>query len=419
MQRAFVRRRELRGMQMNQIYMDHSATTYVDERVKQEMDKYYSDIFGNPGSFNSYGLSAKEILDASREKVAQLINAKDKEIIFTGSGTESINLAIQGIWRANKEKGNHIITSEIEHHAVLDTCEYLTKEEGANVTYLKPDKYGRISAKQVEDAITDKTILVTLMYANNEIGTLNPLKEIAQVTKAKKVYFHTDACQAAIMSLDTQELGVDLMTLNSSKIYGPKGVGMLYIRRGVKIKPLVFGGGQEFGLRSGTENIPGIVGFTKALEIIQETSAEESARLVKLRDKLIDGLLKIPKTMLNGHPTERLPNNVNVSFLDIEGEALLCYLDAFGVAASSGSACTSATLDPSHVIVGLGVPYEIAHGSLRLTLGRRTTETDVDHVIEVLPDIVERLRLLSPFELSMDEMNTNNSDDKKELVKEA
>jgi cysteine desulfurase len=402
-----------------EIYLDHAATTYLDPRVLEVMKPYFSKEFGNPSSFNSVGMRAKDVLAQCREKVAKLLNAESKEIIFTGSGTESVNLAIQGVARANRkninEKGNkkntgkeseykskcngHIITSQIEHHAVLDTCKYLEKEEGFDVTYLKPDKFGMISAEQVKEALRKDTVLVTIMYSNNEVGTINPISEIAKVVKSAGAIFHTDACQAGgILDIDVEKLDLDLMTLNGSKLYGPKGTGMLYVRKGTRIKPLMFGGGQEFGLRSGTENLPGIVGFTKALELAQESREKEAARLIKLRDKLVNEIIKIvPDTVLNGHPTERLPNNVNISFLNVEGESLLLHLNEQGICASSGSACTSKDLEPSHVLVAMGLPYELAHGSIRFTLGKRTTEEDVDLVISVLPEIVKTLRIISPF----------------------
>ncbi len=347
----------------------------------------------------------KEVLNNCRNTVAELINSKPREIIFTGSGTESINLAIQGIARANKNKGKHVITSETEHHAVLETCEYLEKEEGFEVTYLKPDKFGMITAEQVKNSIKDDTILITIIYANNEVGTINPIKKISEIAKEAKILFHTDACQAGgILDIDVKELNVNLMTLNGSKIYGPKGTGILYVKTGTKIKPLIFGGGQEFGLRSGTENIPGIIGFTKALELSQDEKQPEFERLTELRDYLVKEILeKISNSVLNGHPTKRLPNNVNISFLNVEGEALLLYLNEYGVCASSGSACTSKTLDPSHVLISMGTPYELAHGSLRFTLGKKTTKEDLDKVIEVLPGIVKILRVISPFNQKMED----------------
>lgn len=383
------------------IYLDHAATTYVDERVKKAMDPYFNEIFGNPGSFHTIGLRAKEAMERSRNTVAKILGAADKEIIFTGSGTESINMAIKGVARAHKNKGKHIITQKTEHHAVLDTCEYLENEEGFKITYLDVDRFGVIDLKQLETSITKETILITIMYANNEIGTIQPIKQIAEMAKKHKVLFHTDACQAAgYLDIDVKNLGVDLMTINGSKVYGPKGVGILFIRSGVLIHPLIHGGGQEFGKRSGTENVSYIVGIAKALELAQQERKSEVARLTKLRDKLIKGLLKIPKTLLNGHPKDRLPNNVNITFLDVEGEAILLYLDREGICASSGSACTSHSLDPSHVIIATGLPYEAAHGSIRFSLGKKTTDKDIDTVLNVMPGIVKRLRQLSPVKLN-------------------
>ncbi|MEM4368960.1 MAG: IscS subfamily cysteine desulfurase, partial [Candidatus Woesearchaeota archaeon] len=369
------------------IYLDHAATTYTRPEVKEAMLPYFDENFGNPGSFNSFGLAASTAVANARLSVAKILNCNPREVVFTGSGTESINLAIKGVARAMKNKGRHIITSKIEHHAVLSTCEYLEKEEGFEVTYLDVDRYGMVLPEVLEKAIRDDTILVSIMYANNEIGTINPIKELATVAKAHNVYFHTDACQAAgFLELDVQALGVDLLSINGSKIYAPKGIGALFVRQGVPIKPIIHGGGQEFGLRSGTENVPYIVGFSKALELAQAERKSESARLSKLRDKLINGILtSIPKSFLNGHPIQRLPNNANITILDVEGEAMLLMLNEHGICASTGSACTSQKLEPSHVILGIGLPYEAAHGSLRFTLGLKTTETDIDKVLEVLP----------------------------------
>ncbi|MFH1364327.1 MAG: cysteine desulfurase NifS [Candidatus Aenigmatarchaeota archaeon] len=389
-----------------EIYLDHTATTYVIPEVKKEMDKYFSDEFGNPGSFNTIGLRAKQAIDDSREKVASILNARPEEIIFTGSGTESINLAIKGVARANKKKGNHIITSKIEHHAVLDTCEYLEKDEGFRVTYLDVDKYGLVDVDQLRKSITKDTILITIMYANNEIGTIEPVAEIGKIAREKQILFHTDACQAAgSLDIDVEKLHVDLMSLNGSKMYGPKGVGMLYVRKGVPIKPIIHGGGQEFGLRSGTENVPYIVGFAKALEIAQKSMDEEATRMTKLRDYMIKRVLETnTKSFLNGHPTKRLPNNINITFLDVEGEAVLLHLNKHGICASTGSACTSKTLDPSHVILATGLPYEAAHGSIRFSLGKKTSKKEIDAVIKVLPKIVEELRSISPVKIEKSEI---------------
>lgn len=377
-----------------EIYMDHSATTYVDPRVFEAMKPYFMEEFGNPSSFNSVGMRAKEALASCRIKVSELLGCKSREVIFTGSGTESVNLAIQGIARVHKK--GHIITSQTEHHAVLDTCEFLASE-GFDITYLKPDRSGMITAEMVKKELRKDTILVSIMYANNEVGTINPITKIAKVLDG--IVFHTDACQAGgILDIDVSRLGVDLMTINGSKLYGPKGTGMLFVKKGTDIKPLMFGGGQEFGLRSSTENVPGIVGFTKALELAQVGRVKEAKRLIELRDDMIARILKsVPDTVLNGHPNERLPNNVNISFLNVEGESLLLHLNEKGVCASSGSACTSKSLEPSHVLVSMGLPYELAHGSIRFSLGKRTTKKDIDTVVKMLPKIVETLRIISPF----------------------
>jgi len=392
---------------MKEIYLDHAATTYVREEVRQAMSKYYSEEFGNPGSFHTIGLRAKEALAEAREKVRKLINAgREHEIIFTGSGTESINMAIKGVAAANKDKGKHIVTSKIEHEAVLETCYYLEKREGFEVTYLDVDRYGQVNPEDLKKAIRDDTILISIMYANNEIGTIQKIKELAEIAKEHKIYFHTDACQAGgTLDIDTQNLGVDLMTINGSKIYGPKGVGLLYKKMSVKMHPLIHGGGQENGMRSGTENTASIIGFAKALELAQSEREEENKRLLHLREKLVDGIKeKVPKVMLNGHPTERLPNNANITILDVEGEAMMLYLNEYGICTSSGSACTSLSLDPSHVILAMGLPYEVAHGTLRFTLGKRTTEEEIDKVLEVLPGIVQSLRRISPVNLTLEEV---------------
>ncbi len=391
---------------MKEIYLDHAATTHVDPRVKAVMDKYWTEEFGNPGSFHTAGLRALRALNAARASVARVLNCIPEEVIFTGSGTESINTAIKGVFRANKAKGKHIITSTVEHHAVLETCEYLEKHEGAEITYLPVDRYGQVKPETLEKAIRPDTILISIMYANNEVGTINHIAALAAVAKKHRVLFHTDACQAGgVLDIDVKKLGIDLLSINGSKIYAPKGVGILYVRRGVPIHPLIHGGGQEFRMRSGTENVPCIIGFATALELAHQEREAENARLTVLRDTLIKGVLStVPKTFLNGHPTERLPNNVNISFMDIEGEALLLYMNEHGVCASTGSACTSKSLDPSHVILALGLPYEASHGSIRFTLGKNTTEAGIGKVIEVLPDIVQKLRHLSPVNLKMEDV---------------
>lgn len=397
---------------MKEIYLDYAATTSLRPEAKEAMEEYFSKEFGNPSSFHTAGLRVKEALSEARNKVMELISAsRAEEIVFTGSGTESINMAIKGAARANKDKGKHIITSKIEHEAVLETCEYLEKYEDFEITYLNVDREGKINLEDLRDAIRGDTILVSIMYANNEVGTIQPIIKIGEIikefnSKGHKIIFHTDACQASgSLDINVENLGVDLMTLNSSKVYGPKGVGMLYIKRGIKILPLIHGGGQENRLRSGTENVPGIIGFVKALELAQTEKNEENLRLKKLAEKLINGIKeKVPKTFLNGHPTERLANNVNITFLDVEGEAMMLYLNEHGICVSSGSACTSKSLDPSHVILAMGLPYEVAHGTLRFTLGKNTVEENINKVLEVIPGIVESLRKISPVNLTVEEV---------------
>lgn len=393
---------------MRQVYLDHASTTYIDQRVLDAMMPYLTDNFGNPSAIYEIGRKNRVAVDGAREKIAKILGVGFEEIIFTGSGTESVNMAILGVPRFYQKK--HIITSRIEHHAVLRPCEHLEKE-GFRVTYIKPDKYGMILPETVESALEEDTVLISIMYANNEIGTINPIKEIAKVIRDKKKewgrganeppFFHTDACQAAgYLDLNVLKLGVDLLTLNGSKIYGPKGVGMLYLRRGVKLEPLVFGGGQEFKLRSGTENVPAIIGLAEALKIANDERETEGKRVSELRDTLRRGIEeKISKVVLNGHPTECLPNNLNISILDIEGEAILLYLDSYGIYVSTGSACDSSSLEPSHVILGIGKSHEYAHGSIRFSLGRKNTKEDIDYVLENLPKVVELLRSASPLNL--------------------
>lgn len=382
------------------IYLDNAATTKVSPEVKKAMDFCYCNIYGNPSSLHSEGLKAKEQLEKARTKIAQIINCLPEEIIFTGGGTESINLAIKGLAELNPN--GHIITSTIEHPAVLETCRYL-ETKGCKVTYLKVDHDGLINLKDLEKAIANNTFLISVMYANNEIGTIQNIKEISSIAKKNKILFHTDACQAgSYLNLNTKELGVDLMTLNSSKVNGPKGVGLLFKRKDIEIVPLLHGGGQEGGLRSGTQNLAGIVGFAKALEIAQKNRLKESQRLIKLRNHLIEGILKkIPRSYLNGHPKQRLPNNVSVTLLDVEGESMLLYLNEKKICASTGSACSSGSLEPSHVITAIGVSEDAAHGSLRFTLGRDTKKKDIDYVLKELPKIVENLRSISPVKLEL------------------
>jgi cysteine desulfurase len=378
--------------------MDHAATTYVKPEVLDEMLPYFTDKFGNPSSIYFYGREAKEAIEMAREKVAAAIGAEPSEIYFTSGGTESDNWAIKGAAFAGKKKGNHIITSAIEHHAVLHTCQYLEKL-GFEITYLPVDQYGLINPDDVRRTITDKTLLISIMTANNEIGTIEPISEIGKIAREQGVYFHTDAVQAiGSMDIDVKSLNVDMLSLSGHKFYGPKGIGALYIKKGVKIDQFMHGGAQERNRRASTENVPGIIGLGKAIELATATMPQRREHLTRLRDRLIKGIMdKIPFVRLNGHPTERLPGNANLSFEFIEGESMLLSLDLKGVAASSGSACTSGSLDPSHVLLAIGLPHEIAHGSLRLTLGDDNTEEDVDYVIEILPDIVERLRQMSPL----------------------
>ncbi len=386
-------------MEKRRIYMDYSATTPVKKEVVDTMMPYLTDYFGNASSFHSFGREAKEALDKARSQVASLINANPNEIYFTAGGTESDNWAIEGVAFANRNKGNHIITSKIEHHGVLHPCEYLEKHHGFEVTYLDVDSEGRVDLEQLKSSIKDTTILITIMFANNEIGTIQPIKEIAEIAKEHNIVFHTDAVQAAgNIHIDVKELGVDLMSMSSHKIYGPKGIGALYIKRGTKLHTFVHGGAQERRKRAGTENIPAIVGYGKAAELAKANMDNHIETLTKLRTKLIDAILeKIPHTRINGSLTHRLPGNVNFGFEFIEGEGILLLLDMLGIAASSGSACTSGSLDPSHVLMAIGLPHELAHGSLRLSIGDFTTEEDIDYIIDNLPKVIERLRSMSPL----------------------
>ncbi|MBU5440202.1 cysteine desulfurase NifS [Tissierella sp. MSJ-40] len=380
------------------IYMDNAATTPVKKEVLEEMLPYFSEKYGNPSSIYSLGSASKNVIEVARDKVAKTIGADKKEIFFTGGGSEADNWAIKGIAFANKSKGNHIITSKIEHHGILHTCEYLEKQ-GFEVTYLDVDEYGVVDLEQLKNSITDKTILISIMFANNEIGTIQPIEEIGKIAKEKKVYFHTDAVQAiGNIRIDVKKLNIDLLSMSAHKFYGPKGIGALYIRQGVKIDPLISGGGQERNRRAGTENVPGIVGMGKAIELAYENFEEHNIKLLNLRERLIKKVMEnIDYVRLNGHSTNRLPGNVNLCFRFIEGESLLLSLDMEGIAGSSGSACTSGTLDPSHVLLSIGLPHEIAHGSLRLTLGDFNSEEEVDYVVEKLIEIVNRLRLMSPL----------------------
>lgn len=384
---------------MKRIYIDHAATTLTDSRVVKAMEPYFIQKYGNPNSIHSFGQEAKEAVEEAREKIAHLIGANPSEIIFTGGGTESDNFAIKGIAWANQKKGNHIITSKIEHHAVLHSCQFLEKH-GFRVTYLPVDKYGLIDPDDVKKAITDQTILVTIMHANNEIGTIEPIKEIGKVLKEAGIYFHTDSVQTVgHIPIDVNDIGVNMLSMSGHKFYGPNGVGVLYLRKGTKIVTLIDGGAQEKNRRAGTENVAGIVGMGKAAELAEKRLVQgEEDKIIKLRDRLIKDIAeKIDHVYLNGHPTKRLPGNANFCFEFIEGESMLLNLDMEGVAASSGSACTSGSLEPSHVLLAIGLLPEIAHGSLRLTLGKDNTDEEVEYVIGILPKIIEKLRALSPF----------------------
>lgn len=380
------------------IYMDNAATTQIKKEVLDKMLPYLTEDYGNPSSVYSLGSKSKRAVEDAREKVANAIGANKREIYFTGGGSEADNWAIKGVAYANSSKGNHIITSKIEHHAILHACEYLEKK-GFKVTYLDVDEFGLVDLNQLKESITEETILISIMYANNEIGTIQPIKEIGEIAKEKNIYFHTDAVQAiGNTDINVGELNIDLLSMSAHKIYGPKGVGALYIRQGVKIDPLIIGGGQERNRRAGTENVPGLVGFGRAIELAYENMEEHNSRLTKLRDSLIKKIGdNIDYIRLNGHPTKRLPGNVNICFEFIEGESLLLSLDMVGIAGSSGSACTSGSLDPSHVLLAIGLEHEIAHGSLRLSLGDFNSEEELDYVVENLKVIVQRLRDMSPL----------------------
>lgn len=382
----------------NVVYFDNAATTRVRPEVCQAMAKYFSESYGNPSSIYKIAQENKTAVEKGREQVAKAINAEKNEIYFTAGGSESDNWAIKGIAESYANKGKHIITLAIEHHAVLHTCEYL-ESKGFEVTYLPVDEFGLVNIDELKKAIRKDTILISIMFANNEIGTIQPIKEIGAIAKENGIIFHTDAVQAVgHLPIDVKEMNIDLLSMSSHKFYGPKGIGALFIRKGIKIKPLIHGGAQERNRRAGTENVPGIVGMGLAIELITNELQEETKRLSYLRDKLIDGILNaIPYSRLNGDKEKRLPGNVNISFEFIEGESILLMLDMKGICASSGSACTSGSLDPSHVLLAIGLPHEKAHGSLRLSLGMFNTEEEVDYIIKELPPIVERLRAMSPL----------------------
>ncbi len=379
------------------IYMDHSATTPVDKRVLDFMLPYFGEKYGNASSLHSLGQEAKKAIEEARVKVAKVIHADPSEIYFTSGGTESNNFAIKGVSFADKDKGKHIITTKIEHDCVLNTCKWLEKR-GFEVTYLDVDKHGLIDIGDLESSLREDTILVSITHANNEIGTVQDMVEIGKTVKESNAYLHTDAVQSVTkLPVDVKKMNLDMLSISSHKIFGPKGVGCLHIRKGVKIDPLMHGGGHEGGLRSGTENVSGIVGFGEAMKIGEEERPKVMPRLQKLRDKIIDNVLKIDNTWLNGHPQKRLPINANFSFKFIEGESLVLLLDAKGIEVSTGSACSSKSLKPSHVLLTIGLKPEEAHGSLRLTLGKDSTEKDADYLLEVLPEVVSELRKMSPF----------------------
>lgn len=385
------------GTEKKIVYMDHAATTYAAPEVVEAMLPYFSEKFGNPSSVYGIGQENKAAVEEARAKVAAAINAEPNEIYFTAGGTESDNWVLKGVAFANIRKGKHIITTAVEHHAILHAAEWL-QSQGFEVTYLPVDQYGMVSPADVEKAIRPDTILISVMYANNEVGTIQPIAEIGAIARAHGIYFHTDAVQAVgHVPIDVKAEHIDMLSLSGHKFYGPKGIGVLYIRRGVRIQNLLHGGAQESRHRAGTENVAGIVGLGAAIERAVAAMPEESARLTAMRDHMIRELLKIPASHLNGHPTQRLPNNVNITFEYIEGEGILLLLNMFGICASTGSACNSASLEPSHVLTAMGVPHEIAHGSVRLTLGERNTEEDVSYVLEKLPEVVRKLRSMSPL----------------------
>lgn len=385
-------------MDKNIIYVDHAATTYVKPEVFEEMKPYFTDLFGNPSSIYSLGRESRKAVENARSQIAYCLGAHPTEIYFTGSGTEADNWAIKGVAYANRKKGKHLITSAIEHHAVLHAFDYL-KKEGFDVTYLPVDERGFVNPKDLAEAIRPDTTLVSIMFANNEIGTIQPIKELAAIAKEEGVVFHTDAVQAmGNIDVKVNDLGVDLLSMSAHKFYGPKGVGALYIRKGVRVDNFIHGGAQERNKRAGTENVAGVVGMAAALKLAYENLDEYNSHLRKLSDRLIDSVMeRIPHVRLNGDREKRLPGNVNLSFQFIEGESLLLMLDMKGIQASSGSACTSGSLDPSHVLLAIGLPHEIAHGSLRITFGEKNTEQDVDYIVDNLVEIVGKLRQMSPL----------------------
>jgi len=383
---------------MKRIYLDYAATTPTHPEVVKAMLPYFTDDFGNPSSIYSYGQEAKSVIDEARIQVAKLIGARDEEIVFTSGGTEADNFAIKGIAFANENKRDHVITSSIEHHAVIEVCKFLEKR-GFSVTYLPVNEYGLVDPGDVKKAITNKTILISVMHANNEVGTIEPIVEIGKIAKEAGIYFHTDAVQTVgHIPVDVSELGVDLLSMSGHKLYGPKGIGVLYIRKGTKLASFIHGGEQERRSRAGTENVPGIVGLGRAAKLARQEMIEEMERLTSLRDKLIKGILeRVEHTYLNGHPSSRLSNNVNVSVDFVEGESILLNLDLEGICASTGSACSSSSLEPSHVLLAMGLSHGQAHGSLRLTIGKWTTEEEIEQVLDVLSRVVSKLRAMSPL----------------------
>lgn len=383
---------------MKRIYFDHNATTPLHPEIAKYMASLVEEYWGNPSTVYSIGRDARRLMDEARERIARIIGCLKEEVIFTSGGTESNNLAIIGVARANRKKGNHIITTQIEHPSVLKACKALQKE-GFEITYLPVDEYGVVRLEELERAIKKETILISVMHANNEIGTIEPVGEIGRMARNREIYFHTDAIQTlGKLRIEVREMNIDLLSLSSHKVYGPKGVGALYVKKGTRINSILYGGHQEKGLRPGTENVIGIVGFGKTVEIVATEMGEEAHRLLELRNRLFDGIKeRIDYTRFNGHPTLRLPNTLNISFEFVEGESIVLSLDDYGIATATGSACTSATLEPSHVLLAIGLSPEVAHGSLRLSLGRDSREEDIAYFLEVLPKVVNRLREFSPL----------------------
>ena len=383
---------------MKRIYLDYAATTPMDPEVEIAMKPYFSEKFGNPSSIYSYGQEAKAAIEGARTQVAKCISAHAEEIVFTSGGTEADNFALKGIAFANQKKGNHIITSSIEHHAIIETCKFLEKM-GFIVTYVPVDQTGLVDPSDIKKAIIDKTVLISIMHGNNEMGAIQPISEIGKIAREAEVYFHSDVVQTfGHIPVNVDGLGLDLLSISAHKLYGPKGVGALYIRKGTRITPFIHGGAQEKSRRAGTENVPGIIGLGKAVDLAQVEMAQESKRQAGLRDRLIDGLLKrIENTRLNGHATRRLPNNVNVTIDFIEGESICLNLDLEGICASTGSACSSSNLEPSHVLLAMGIPAAQAHSSLRFTLGKWTTEEEINRLLEIVPRIAAKLRSISPL----------------------